>query len=354
MRYLKIILAAILFVGCEEYFNPGTDEQEPIYVFSGQLTDQPGPYRVKITKTSGYNSKNETITDAKVYIECNDGRSYGLKCDTSGTYLTDSAQFVGEVGKAYKLVAILADGQQFESSREELLPCPDVDKIDGTYYESKKITTVAGRYVDEVEYGICATNTTTAAGFTPYYRYECKIVMQVRQHYPGAIPIERYVYRPLTLTNSLFIADANDYIDNKIIDNKLYKTSTNALHVGIVLDDPGPGEFEVRNCGEFIRVKQYSIDEKQYKYWKAVKDQQESTNYLFGQVENQPIGNMRGKNGETAFGYFCVSAVKQSICALSLNETKKIVRRYEINYFPDIDTVAYYKEMQDFTIMFEN
>lgn len=343
-----------MLVSCEEYFNPDTDATEPIYVFEGLVTDQPGPYRVNITKTYGYNSKIENITNAKVYIECSDGRSYGLKYDLSGSYLTDSAQFVGEVGKAYKLVAILADGQQFESTREKLLPCPDVEKVDGIYYESKKITKVGDRYMDETEYGICATNTTSSAGYTPYYRYECNIVLQVRQHYPGTIPVERYVYRPLNLGNSLFIADANNYTDNKIIGNQLYKTSINALHVGIDLMIPGLTEFEVRNCGEFIRVKQYSIDEKQYNFWKAVKDQQESSNYLFGQVENQPIGNMSGKKGEKAFGYFCVSAVKQNMCALSLNERKKIVRRYDISYFPDTDTVAYYAEMQDYTIMFEN
>ena len=107
MRYLKIIVVAILFVGCEEYFNPGTDEQEPAYIFSGLVTDQPGPYRVKITRTKGYDSNDivdEIITNARVRIVCSDGKSYNLIIDNTGYYLSDSASFIGEVGKSYMLL----------------------------------------------------------------------------------------------------------------------------------------------------------------------------------------------------------------------------------------------------------
>lgn len=355
MRSLKIILFAILLVSCEEYFNPDTDATEPIYVFEGLVTDQPGPYKVKVSKSYGYNGKIETVTDADVQIKCSNKPLYILKCDSTGCYVSDSAAFLGKVGISYKLIVNTSDGKHFESPFEEMLPCPDIDEVGGIFYEEKTLTYNGNEYFDEVETGICATNKTNALGFTPYYRYECKIILQTQQHYNATgFTADRFIYHPLLSTGHLFIADANSYINNQIIDNHIYKTANRTFFVGIDSLVEGVEEYEIINRGEFVRVKQLSMDEKQYKFWKAVKDQQENTNYLFGQVENRPVGNISGKNGEKALGYFCVSSVKQNFCALSLNESKKIVKRYDIDYFPDTDTVAIYSRWQRFTKAFEN
>ena len=268
--------------------------------------------------------------------------------------MSDSAMFKGESGKSYKLFVTTVDGKTFTSSWEELLPCPDIEEITAKYYEEKVIAIYNNNNKDETICGICAMNTTNANGFTPFYRYECKIVMQVHQHYPGAVPEERYVYRPLDLKESLFIADANNYVDNNIIGNQLYKTTKNAMHAGIDSLVPGMTEFVIQNCGEYIRVKQYSMNEKQYQYWRAVKDQQDNTNYFFGQIENQPIGNITCNTEEQVLGYFCVSAMKQNFGAFGLKESTKTVNKYDVCCFPDTDTIAYYDCMQDYTIMFEN
>lgn len=355
MRYFKILIAVILLVGCEEYFRPDIDEMEPAYVIDGLLTDEPGPYKVRIMKISGYDGKPELVTGANVHIECNNGRSYVMKLDSSGYYLSDSASFVGEVGKSYKLVATTVDNRRLESAQMEMLPCPDIEEINGMYFEKKKIMTNGDNYYDELENGICATNTTAAAGFTPYYRYECKIIMQTHQFYSQTgMTADRYIYRPLESTGNLFIADANNYSDNKITNNQLYKTTNKMLLMGIDSLVPGIDSFTMRNYGIFVRVKQLSMDEKQYVFWKAVQDQQGSANNFFGQIENQPVGNMTCKTGEKVFGYFCVSSVKQSIGAFSLKNSDNTVRKYDIDYFPDTDTVAIYERPKTYTKFFEN
>ena len=178
--------------------------------------------------------------------------------------------------------------------------------------------------------------------------------MQTRQHYPGTFPEDRYVYRPLIPEGVLVIADANNYANNKIIGNQIYKTSTRRMLVGVDSLVEGMTDFNIYNYGEFVLVKQFSMDENQYNYWKAVKDQQENTNNFFGQVENQPIGNISSNTGERALGYFCVSSVKQNFGALGLKESKKYVSKYDCDTFPDTDTIAYYELPQDYTIMFDN
>lgn len=355
MRYLKILIAVFLLVGCEEYFRPEIDDMEPAYVFDGLLTDQPGPYKVKILKISGYDAKPEIVKGANVHIECSDGKSYVLKMDTTDCYVSDSALLVGEVGKSYKLVAHTVDNKHFESTLMEMLPCPDIEDVNGMYYEKKKILTNGDTYYNELENGICATNTTAAAGFTPYYRYECKVIMQTHQFYSqNGITADRYIYRPLESTGNLFIADANNYADGKITNNQLFRTTNKILLMKIDSLVPGVDSCTMRNCGIFVRVRQLSIDEKQYEFWKAVQDQQGSANNFFGQIENQPIGNMSCKTGEKTFGYFCVSAVKQGLGAFSLKYSDNTVRKYEIDYFPDTDTMAIYEKPKIYTKFFEN
>lgn len=356
MRYLKIIIAVLLLAGCEEYFHLDTDATEPIYVFEGLITDQPGPYKVKVTRTNGYNDDKtiEVITNARVRIDCSDGKSYNLIIDNSGYYLSDSASLVGEVGKSYMLFVTTSDGKVFESSWEELLPCPDIEEVSAKYYEEKILSTNGSDYFDETDFGICATNTTNATGFTPYYRYECKIVIQIHQYYPGLFPENRYVYHPVTQQGLLFIANANNYTDNRIVGNQLYKTRKKLFNLTVDTLIPEMPEFILQHRGEYVLVKQYSMTESQYKFWNAVKDQQENSNYLFGQIENQPVGNMSCKSGDRAFGFFGASAVKQNFGAFSLVEKTRNVMIYNIDSFPDTDTVAYYDHPQNYTISFAN
>ena len=354
MRYLLLLIISFFLLSCEEYFTPDIDKQEVAYAFDGLITDQPGPYRVTITKSEGYNGKNTIVTDAEVFIKCSDGKTHELLPDSSGSYRTDSASFVGEVGKTYQLIVNTSDNKKFTSDPEEMLACPEIDVVSAKYYETKKIVTNGSNYFNELEKGICATNITYASNFTPYYRYECKIILQTRQRYDSPMLVERYIYRPITTLRQLMIADASQYSDNRIYENTMSKVSTTALNVRIDSLVPDNNEYKVSNCGEYVLVSQYSLSEKQYNFWKAVNDQQKNSNYLFGQIENQPIGNMQSDTGDKTLGFFCVSSVKQKHGAFSLNEKKKTIKSYNVAYFPDTDTVAVYERPQDFTIMFEN
>ena len=63
---------------------------------------------------------------------------------------------------------------------------------------------------------------------------------------------------------------------------------------------------------------------------------------------------MSCKSGDRAFGFFGASAVKQNFGAFSLVEKTRNVMIYNIDSFPDTDTVAYYDHPQNYTISFAN
>lgn len=361
MKHLYILLLVILFVSCEEYYEPDIDKQEPAYVFDALITDQHEPYCIRITKSHGYNNGTELVENATVGVNCDDGNYYPFQYSYNGCYYSNPGEFVGEVGKSYQLKVTTSDSALFLSDWEELLPCPDIDYISAKEYQTKKITSNGSEYFEEVESGIMVMNSTNTNGFTPYYRYKCDIVVQTMQYYPLSIPVEILIYRPLNARSMLRIVDANKYSGGIITDNQLYQTPYLTFQYQDESLMPGV-EFRLRYCGEFVLVKQYSLSENQYVYWSAINDLQSKTNYLFGQLENEPVGNISSLSDAKALGYFCVSAVKQKYMAYSLvvqkgwhNSVTKSIREYVPDCFPDIEGIEIYDSIKpDYFIRFEN
>lgn len=358
MRYLKLILLILLFAGCEEYFVPNVGTVQPVYTFEGYVTDQPGPYCVKIMKSSGYNAKKQLgfVPDAIVTIECQNGQSYSLTYDSAGCYYTDSAAFVGKVGNSYRLKVETADGKMFESEYDQMPACPEIEELTAQYYQRKIVTYDGNYYHDEIERGLQVLNTTYAYGHTPYYRYDCKLILQSQQRYSSPpMLFDRYIFRPVSSYGNLYITNAKDYVGQYIKGNQLQCTTTKTLLHYSDLSLIEGMEFDVTNCGEYVRVTQYSMTEAQYKYWFAIKYQLENKNYLFGQMEYQVVGNIKciSNPDETALGFFGASAAKSRIRAFTVHENSQKVFTYDIKSFPDTDTTVVYESYQRFSTTFE-
>lgn len=358
MKHLKSILLILLFAGCEEYYEPNIDSVKPIYAFEGYVTNLPGPYCVKALKSNGYNAEQqiEYVSDAQVTIECKDGPIYNLTYDANGCYYTDSATFLGKINHSYRLKVETFDGKIFESEYDQLLACPDIEELTAQYYEKNVVTTDGIYFYDEIERGIQVMNSTDTYGHTPYYKYDCRLILQSQQRYnnPPSI-IDFYIFRPVSSYGNLYIANAKDYENKHITGNQLFCTSTKLFRYA----DPSliEGlEYELINYGEYVRVNQYSMTEAQYNYWYAVKHQIENKNYLFGQIENQAIGNIKCTSNpdEQALGFFGASAVKSAIHAFSLREQKNTVYSIAIDSFPDTDTMIIYNERPLFSVRFSN
>ena len=356
MRNIYILLIALIFVSCEEYYVPNIDDVPAVYAFEGYVTNQKGPYRVIVQKSNGY-GKTTIVSDAQVAIQCSEGQQYNLTYNSAGYYLTKADAFVGKIGSAYRLKVTTADGKKFLSEYETMPDCPEIEEVNAIYYEKHLLeTTDKFSYLDALEKGIRVVNTTNANGYTPYYRYYCKYVLQTMQSY--SIPpmtIEMYLYRPYNSYSQLFIANANDYADNRIVENQLCSTKTNILNYSNDSIISGQ-EYTLKYCGEFVKVEQYSMTEAQYKYWAAINAQLENKNYLFGQTENQPVGNIKcvSDENEIALGYFGASAVTSAIRAFSLTERSKTINVYDIKSFPDTDTIAIYDTRPNFSVQFKN
>lgn len=107
-----IILSLFLLNSCEKEINLDLDDQSGNIVIEANVTNQPGPYFVKITKSVAFTQTNNypAVTGAQVILTDNTGQTETLQYVGEGKYKTNN--FVGTTGRTYTL-NVQAEGKQY-------------------------------------------------------------------------------------------------------------------------------------------------------------------------------------------------------------------------------------------------
>jgi hypothetical protein len=108
-----IILVFTLFFSCyRDIIDLDLQDFDPQIVIEGSITDQPGPYLIRISKTGYLNQLNNfpTVSGAEVMIHDNSGYSETLIETEAGLYETHTMR--GVSGRTYTL-QVLAEGKEF-------------------------------------------------------------------------------------------------------------------------------------------------------------------------------------------------------------------------------------------------
>ncbi len=123
---------------CVSKFIPEVNEANEMLVVEGMITDQPGINTVRLSRSVPLDERNAIKPLKKCVVTITDdaGNSYSLTEKTDGTYVTDSTEFRGVVGRKYQL-RIKANDQNFSTDTYvsfpmEMKPVPPIDSV---YYE---------------------------------------------------------------------------------------------------------------------------------------------------------------------------------------------------------------------------
>jgi len=118
-----IILSLFLFTGCEKEIDLDLENQSGNIVIEANVTDQVGPYYVKITKSVAFTENNvyPVIKDATVVLNDNTGQTETLKYVGEGIYETTT--FSAVPGRTYTL-KISAEGKEYTAQSK--MPNPVV------------------------------------------------------------------------------------------------------------------------------------------------------------------------------------------------------------------------------------
>ena len=294
-RFFFSITLIVLCAACVDriIFDVGSSPTFPIVV-DGSISDQPGPYKILVSKAFDIESKQSTktpISVKRIVMSDNIGTSEVLSEVSSGEYQTSPSGIKGTIGRAYKIQIELLDGRIYESVPDTLYPSGSVDKV---YHAFRTEKTTNGA----TNYGFDVLFNSSAGELNNYYflwKFEgtFRIDTYPEQHtepfgegrIPAPRPCSGYVF---TSGNLEKVGDCQcctcwtNIFNNELVisDNQLVKngrfTNIKASYV--------PVNQWIFKYKIYAQVKQMSLSPNAFAFWKAVQSQKNATTSLF-----QPI-----------------------------------------------------------------
>jgi hypothetical protein len=126
----SIIAITFLFTCCTKEINVDLNTTDPKIVIEGNITNAPGPYTVRISKTVNFSDPNTypPVSGALVIISDNSGIIDTLSETSPGLYIT--SVLAGIPGRTYNL-QVIAEGKNFYATST----MPQVVNLDSLAFE---------------------------------------------------------------------------------------------------------------------------------------------------------------------------------------------------------------------------
>lgn len=293
MRRIFQIAVLVFLSGCVTPFTPETEETKELLVVEGLITDQPGPYTVKVSKSVPFGKKSEAspLSGCFIKIDDNFGNSYFLTEEKAGVYFTDSSSFRGQQGRTYRLyieAPAMYGTLHYESDTMEMTPVPVIDSV---YYEKVVLKEPYENY-GEIDGCQIYLDSYDPTGKCRYFRWNFDETWILRLLWPVK-NIKCWVSDTLNIINTKSTAAFNE---SRIIKHPLTFVSNTS--------DRLSREYS-------ISVNQYSLSENEYLYWEKIRKLSEESGGLYDVVPSSVHSNISciENPDEKVLGYFSVSSM---------------------------------------------
>ena len=287
-KILIYSLFMLLMADCVQPYEPEIDKYENALVVDGIFSNLPGPYEVSLSRTFPYDADTcERVTGASVRIIDDLGNEIPLTEVSRGIYRSDSSGPNGQIGRSYKLSILTSDGNQYESDFQLLKsPIP----IDSLYYKYEPISK------SDVKGVQVYLDTHDPENNTHYYGWEFEETWEF--HVPfitSAYPNSQICYRSFN-PKRILVGSSIDNNSDEILQHPLF-----------YIDDQS-NRLKYKYTA---MVRQYTLSETVYHYYKNLAGMNESTGSLFDPAPYTLSGNVKNINNEDepVLGIFQVSAI---------------------------------------------
>jgi hypothetical protein len=308
IRYFLIIFILIQLFSCQEEFFIDSDKYEEFLVVDGFITNNPGPYKITLSKSSKTDAP-QTIpyTGCIVQIIDDIGNTEILSEESPGIYSTVSPGFRGIVGNSYKLSVITNEDKCYETDYQEI---KDIIEIDTVYHEQ----------------------TTFRDSQFPYGLPGLRFYVDTKE----SIVNENYFLWTMNETYEYDIDHRLAYVEDRfgdyIYSNPRYDTLVTCWASNIV-KDIYVGKTENLSAPHILRqpinfvgtnskrltkkysllVNQYVISQSAYNYWYNIQQMIAKEDFFTSRQPFNVKGNLVNCNNENeiVLGYFSVASISQ-------------------------------------------
>ena len=284
-----ILLLLLLIHSCITPFVPEIERDKELMVVEGLITDQPRTNTIKLSKSLAlWKSSSPTpLKGCTVWISDNLDNVDSLKEISRGTYVTDSLQFKGEIGRQYTLHIITAAAYgnlSYESDPIEMKPVPPLDVC----YE-KELFIQNHQTIEGCQFYLDTYDPTNSCKF---YRWEYSETWEF--HLPYDVP-----------NRVCWISNNSDEI---LIKNTSVLNESRINRFPFYFISNPIDRLEVKYS---ILVNQYSLNEGEYLYWERLQNMKEQSGGLYDIMPATIPSNIHCLDNplEKVLGYFSVSAM---------------------------------------------
>jgi len=311
-----VICILVLFGTCVYKFEPPSEGYENLLVVEALLTNGDDPFEVKLSRSIPIDEHNFIPEEnAQISITDNTGSIYDLYQESPGRYLSYPG-FKGETGKEYQLQIQTADGEQYISESVLLRETPPIDSVYYRYEER-----VIAESKDNIPGLQIYVTTHDADNDTWYYRWDYKETWEFRTKYNSTKIWEDGMLKERE--EQIYLCWRNHESSSVLLG-----TSKN-LNEDIIFELP---LVYISNATDrliskySILVKQYSLSEESYNYWKDLEKINENLGTLFDPQPYVLKGNIHNINDDNdiVLGFFDASSVQ---------EERIFITRGEFPYF---------------------
>ena len=350
MKYrLLSVLAVILMGSCVDriVFDIGAPELYPVVV-EGFISDEPGPYRISLSKSYDIESKLSTrvpISVKKIEISDNAGHSEELTEKSTGVYQTAKDGIRGVVGRAYTLKMTLLDGRVYESVPDTLYPAGTLDSI---YYSFRSDVQTDGNTLNGFDIYF-----NSSAGNNKNYYFMWKFIGTYQvESYPELFtePVgEARVPKPLPCSAYAIIAGQFQKVREcscctcwTQLFNPYPLISDNQFVQGGQFLNVRGGYVPV-NAWTFLHkvhaeVRQLSLSPRAFRFFKGIVDQKLANGSLFQPQSGRILSNFIQTNGPEVpvNGFFYATSVRKKSMFITRDDIPGDVQVPELlTRFPD-------------------
>ena len=330
-------LALLFLFSCVDRIDFGVEVQKDFpLAIDGMITDEPGPYVVKVSTAFDIDSKINYRAEAEVKeltIIDELGNMEPLALARAGEYRTVTEGFRGVVGRAYKLRVTQMDGSVFESEFDRLAENGRLDSLYYNFQEKVDPLTFQSRYAFDFYFDAArgeSTNNYFVWQFNGTYKVDtrpdmdsregqkceepdcegcswCNLIWKCtgyRNYGTPKNPIFRKV-GPCTCCECWYTL----YNEVPVISDASFSTLRQVN--GVFLASVPVNDFIFRHK-IYAQVRQMGVSETGWRYYKAIRDQKEAVDNLFQPVSGRIRGNFKRVSGTAKVpeGLFMAASVK--------------------------------------------
>jgi Domain of unknown function (DUF4249) len=340
MRKLWLLpLAFALFSSCIDRLNIKVlDSNASQLVVDGLITNEPGPYTVKLSLSStvdGFLDFRSLVSAKRVTIFDDLGNTEDLTEKEKGTYQTKPNGIRGVAGRSYGVRIAMEDGKSYESVPDLMNPVGNIDNLYYTLdaFQPLDAPTQYGFRVFVDANGVPDTDNLYRWKFTGTYVINTNPELK-KTPYPLCTPIPRacsgFVLSPIGVLQRVgectcCVCWVNEFEDKPFVSDNLFIANGKFKNIEVAYVPVSYWPFQIKYR---VEVKQMSLSRMAFDYWKIVQSQKEGGTSLFQPPTGKTRTNIFEKNGMSQVqGIFYASAVTLRQTYITNDNVKELFLR---------------------------